>query len=211
MACGTVRIAVVPKASPWVGERGRWVTSRNAELVVCNSIPRIDSNNNVSSPGKFWHRHRRPRPVEYNANPDFHSGIKQKENDAGKTPASKKKSAAAALRMQSTGGASEPQTPSRSNGDVDGSRRSASPHGNDDDRGISPISTASSASEPPLAQRVKLNGSSHAKSTPTPAPQAATPAKPQVVEPPTSTTAPAAPASAPPSPTKTRVCIATTT
>ena len=161
--------------------------------------------------GKFWHRHRRPRPVEYNANPDFHSGIKQKENDAGKTPALKKKSAAAALRMQSTGGASEPQTPSRSNGDVEGSRRSASPRGNDDDRGISPISTASSASEPPLAQRVKLNGASHAKSTPTPAPPVATPAKAQVVEPTTSSVAPPAPASAPPSPTKTRVCIAIAT
>ncbi|KAF8180083.1 hypothetical protein BJ912DRAFT_635214 [Pholiota molesta] len=155
--------------------------------------------------GKFWHRHRRPRPVEYNSDPDFHSGIKQKENDGGKTPASKKRGAASALRVQSAAlstpaaDASEPQTPTRSNGDMD--RRSASPHGNDDDRGVSPISTASSASEAPLAQRVKLNGANHAKSTPTPAPAPVTPAKVQAADPLTSPSTQAA--AAPPSPTKT--------
>ncbi|KAH9474828.1 SWI/SNF chromatin-remodeling complex subunit SNF5 [Psilocybe cubensis] len=142
--------------------------------------------------GKFWHRHRRPRPVEYNSDPDFHSGLKQKEIEAAKTPASKKKGAAAALRAQSAAhsatpaaDASEPQTPTRSNGDLESSRRSPSPSGHqganqDDDRAMSPVSTASSASEPPLAQKVKMNGSSHTKgasSSGTPMPAPATPAR----------------------------------
>ncbi|KAF9473240.1 SNF5-domain-containing protein [Pholiota conissans] len=150
--------------------------------------------------GKFWHRHRRPRPVEYNSDPDFHSGIKQKEHDASKAAASKKRGAASALRATLAADASEPQTPTRSNGDLD--RRSASPH--DDDRGVSPISTASSASEAPLAQRVKLNGSNHPKSTPTPAPVApVTPAKPPPPEPVVSPQPAPAPPAAPPSPAKT--------
>ncbi|PPQ68608.1 hypothetical protein CVT24_005426 [Panaeolus cyanescens] len=117
--------------------------------------------------GKFWHRHRRPRPVEYNSDPAYHKGLKQKEIEA-KTPLSKKKSAAAALRAQSNAistpaADSEPQTPVRSNGgDIESSRKSPTPAG-DDDRAISPVSTSSSASEAPLAQKVKVNGS-HSKS-----------------------------------------------
>ncbi|KIM36135.1 hypothetical protein M413DRAFT_320258 [Hebeloma cylindrosporum] len=172
--------------------------------------------------GKFWHRHRRPRPVEYNPDPDFHSGVKQKEVDGARTPASKKKGAAAALRAQSAANsatpaadASEPQTPTRSNGDLEAgsSRRSPSPTPAalammDDDRALSPVSTASSASEAPLAQRVKLNGSSH-KATPTPAPAPvptpATPTpKPLPAEPapPPPPAAAAATSAAPPSPSK---------
>lgn len=140
--------------------------------------------------GKFWHRHRRPRPVTYNADPDFHSGVKQKETEGTKTPAGKRK-AAAALRAQSTAAdISEPQTPARStnggSGDVGGepsSRNSPTPANNkdDDDRAISPVSTASSASEPPLAQKVKMNGNHASTKRPTTPP------------PPVSTSASAAP------------------
>jgi SWI/SNF-related matrix-associated actin-dependent regulator of chromatin subfamily B protein 1 len=91
------------------------------------------------------------------------------------------------LRAQSTTASatpadmSEPQTPSRSNGGDLGepsSRKSPSPNVNvkeDDDRAISPVSTASSASEPPLAQKVKMNGNHGPKrpTTPTPTPAAA--------------------------------------
>ena len=134
--------------------------------------------------GKFWHRHRRPRPVTYNADPDFHSGVKQKDTEGTKTPA-KRKGAAAALRGQSTTASatpadiSEPQTPTRSNGGDVGepsSRKSPTPAAavkdDDDDRAISPVSTASSASEPPLAQKVKMNGNHTTKrpTTPTPTP-----------------------------------------
>lgn len=112
--------------------------------------------------GKFWHRHRRPRPVEYNPDPEYHM-----RKDDSRTPAKKK---AAALRAQSAAAAatpvdvSAPPTPAK-NGDIESlSRRSPSPMKDDDDRAISPVSTASSASEPPLAQKVKLNGAAHAKS-----------------------------------------------
>lgn len=111
--------------------------------------------------GKFWHRHRRPRPVEYNPDPEYHM---RKDGDSRNT--SKKK--AAALRAQSAAATStpldvsEPPTPAK-NGDID-SRRSPSPMKDEDDRAISPVSTASSASEPPLAQKVKLNGAAHTKS-----------------------------------------------
>lgn len=139
--------------------------------------------------GKFWHRHRRPRPVEYNSDPSFHSGLKQKEAEALKTPASKKKGGAAALRAAATAAASsaavstvgtpagadasEPQTPGagRTNGDENRKDKER----DDDDRAISPVSTASSASEAPLAHKVKINGG-HQQRTSSPMP-ASTPTK----------------------------------
>ena len=151
--------------------------------------------------GKFWHRHRRPRPVTYNPDPDFHSGVKHKETEGTKTPA-KRKGAAAALRAQSAAASaatpadiSEPQTPSRSNGGDIGepsSRKSPTPPINskdEDDRAMSPVSTASSASEAPLAHRVKMNGNHSTKRPATPVPAPVTPVK--QPEPPTSN--PAAP------------------
>lgn len=91
--------------------------------------------------------------------------------DDSRTPAKKK--AAAALRAQSAAAAatpidvSAPPTPAK-NGDIETmSRRSPSPMKDEDDlRAISPVSTASSASEPPLAQKVKLNGAAHKSGTP---------------------------------------------
>ena len=94
---------------------------------------------------------------------------------------------------------SEPQTPSRSNGGDVGepsSRKSPTPVAavkDDDDRAISPVSTASSASEPPLAQKVKMNGNHATKrpTTPTPTPAVAsapapvTPVTPVKIDPPT--------------------------
>ena len=152
--------------------------------------------------GKFWHRHRRPRPVTYNADPDFHSGVKQKETEGTKTPAGKRKGAAAALRAHSTAAdISEPQTPARSTngGDIGepSSRTSPTPgagvNKDDDDRAISPVSTSSSASEPPLAQKVKMNGNHTTLKRPTtptpvlvsvpvPAPTPSTPVKQQPLD-----------------------------
>jgi SWI/SNF-related matrix-associated actin-dependent regulator of chromatin subfamily B protein 1 len=113
--------------------------------------------------GKFWHRHRRPRPVEYNPDPEFHM---RKEGDTKN--ASKKKSGTqkgqGAAATSTPMDVSAPATPAK-NGDID-SRRSPSPGRDDDDRAISPVSTASSASEPPLAQKIKLNGVAHKSGTP---------------------------------------------
>ncbi|KAF9530513.1 hypothetical protein CPB83DRAFT_788034 [Crepidotus variabilis] len=169
--------------------------------------------------GKFWHRHRRPRPVEYNPDPAFHSGAKQREADALKTPGNKKKGAAAALRAQQAAAAatptstvaaetSEPHTPApsgKANGDIESIRKSPSDTLKDeDDRAISPVSTASSASEAPLAKKVKINGN-HSKpsSTPVPSssngnPSSATPSRPEAsrtasaTEQPVATNAPSA-------------------
>lgn len=138
----------------------------------------LDGFINASLPGKFWHRHRRPRPVEYNPDPSFHSGLKQKEKETEtpKTPANKKR--AAALRATAAAGTppslaggadtSEPQTPAgRQNGESNKDKD------NDDDRAISPVSTVSSESEAPLAHKVKVNGN-HQKA---PTPRANTPLK----------------------------------
>ncbi|KAF7371516.1 SNF5-domain-containing protein [Mycena venus] len=46
--------------------------------------------------GKYWHRHRRPRPVEYNSEYEFHARLKL-DRDLAKTLA-KRKGGAAALR-----------------------------------------------------------------------------------------------------------------
>lgn len=123
--------------------------------------------------GKFWHRHRRPRPVEYNSDPNFHSGLKQKEPDGFKPPAGKKRGAAArpstaaATPSSLVADTSEPQTPGKQNGESNKDKD------NDDDRAISPVSTVSSESEAPLAHKVKVNGN-HLKA---PTPPTSTPVK----------------------------------
>lgn len=111
--------------------------------------------------GKFWHRHRRPRPVEYNTDPEFHTNFKR-ESEIAKTMAKKK--GGAALRAQSNtvpntpaDGPSEPQTPSRLKDDAP-RKPSPKPPILDDERPVSPVTTASSGSEPPLSQKVKVNG-----------------------------------------------------
>ncbi|KAF8653658.1 hypothetical protein AX16_003809 [Volvariella volvacea WC 439] len=120
--------------------------------------------------GKFWHRHRRPRPVEYNSDPEYHSGLARKEAElAAKANVKKKGSALRNSTVAATPDVSEPQTPSRSNaGDAATEARQSPPPPlapEDDDRPMSPVSTTSSASESPLAQRVKVNGHSNSAST----------------------------------------------
>lgn len=122
--------------------------------------------------GKFWHRHRRPRPVEYNPDPEYHNGLKR-ESEAAKTAASAKKKGS---RSQ---GSTVPPTPKETSepprtprprsqgGDADmSSRQSPVPTlGLDDDRAMSPVSSASSVDEPPLSQRVKMNGRASSPAT----------------------------------------------
>lgn len=96
--------------------------------------------------GKYWHRHRRPRPVSYSTDPEFHTALKR-ESEIAKTIA-KKKGGAAALRAQSATVPTTPELPSEPQ----------TPHVRDDDRAVSPVSTVSSGSEPPLAHKVEANG-----------------------------------------------------
>lgn len=96
------------------------------------------------SPGKFWHRHHRPRPVEYNSNPEFHT---RKGNDS-KIPAQKNKrtvGAKGAATLASSVGVSSLALAPTANWDIGTEPwRSHSPPPDEDDGAISPTSTASS-------------------------------------------------------------------
>jgi SWI/SNF-related matrix-associated actin-dependent regulator of chromatin subfamily B protein 1 len=114
--------------------------------------------------------------VEYSRDPEFHMSLKR-ETEAVKTIV-RKKGGAAALRAQNSAaatpgeGSGDPQTPlSRGDGANDASRTSH--HATvppEEDRAPSPASSTSSGSEPPLAMRVKLNGTNHGGAAPHSAP-----------------------------------------
>jgi SWI/SNF-related matrix-associated actin-dependent regulator of chromatin subfamily B protein 1 len=105
--------------------------------------------------GKFWHRHRRPRPVTYNQDPDYHLSLRR-ETEQVKVGV-KRKGRAPNSQVAADG----QDTPSRQKSDlsVDISTRLPVPAS----EAMSPVSTASSDTEAPLAQRVtKVNGANHA-------------------------------------------------
>ncbi|KAJ6497699.1 SNF5-domain-containing protein [Mycena sanguinolenta] len=146
--------------------------------------------------GKYWHRYRKPRPVDYNPDYEFHANGAKKDAEVAKRKKGRPPSSATAAPTPAD--TSEPQTP-RDSGE--GPSR-ASPL-----RDVSPVSTASTASEMPLAQRIKINHTPSTPSAPASAPiSAAAPAQSPVVVPsvsPSSSVSPPAPASAavaPPSP-----------
>ncbi|KAJ3937206.1 MAG: hypothetical protein NXY57DRAFT_736111 [Lentinula lateritia] len=120
--------------------------------------------------GRFWHRHRRPRPCTYNTDAEYHNNM------------SKKKGPAATLRAQDSSvstpadDSSAPPTPARDRKKESSeapSRQSPSASGRaarEVDRAMSPISSSSSASEPPLSQRVKLTNGVTASPRKSPSP-----------------------------------------
>ncbi|TFK19245.1 SNF5-domain-containing protein [Coprinopsis marcescibilis] len=57
--------------------------------------------------GKYWHRHRRPRPAEWNPDAEWHSGLAKREAEA-RVPVSKKKGAGGGMEML---GDDEPMSP----------------------------------------------------------------------------------------------------
>ncbi|KAJ7039043.1 SNF5-domain-containing protein [Mycena alexandri] len=123
--------------------------------------------------GKYWHRYRKPRPVEYNSDYEHHAtGLKREADLARRRKGRPPLSAAAPLDI------SEPPTPLDSG---EGPSRQ-SPL-----RDVSPVSSESSASEMPLALRIKINHTT--PSTPLPPPPASAPVS--VAVPPTPTPAPA--------------------
>ncbi|KAI0058365.1 SNF5-domain-containing protein, partial [Artomyces pyxidatus] len=127
--------------------------------------------------GKYWHRHRRPLPVVYNSDPEFHLNLKL-ESERSRAYA-KKKGGAALLRAAQTPAVDqeattpvpfvEPETPTRSKAEVwvgvpGRTPERGRPHA-DDERAVSPVSSgSSSASEPIMAQKMKMNGVHHTKS-----------------------------------------------
>ncbi|TCD69938.1 SWI/SNF chromatin-remodeling complex subunit [Steccherinum ochraceum] len=123
--------------------------------------------------GKFWHRHRRPRPVVYNSSLAFHQGLRDQEEQAKMAASRKKRPHAAQVDPPSSKAPTvEPETPKpKSEVWVEINSKNSGQNGTEDpERAPSPASSTSSASEPPLAQRVKANGINHSKSAP-PAPQ----------------------------------------
>lgn len=144
----------------------------NTCLLVAVSYPFI--------PGKFWHRHRRPRPVEYNPTAEYHEGLKRKEEEARHNASRKKRPHAHVVEPPSSKAATaEPETPGRPKPDSSVSGPPLSAIGRLEDlnasptkseRPASPMSTASSISETPLAHAAKTNGSAPPPASETPAP-----------------------------------------
>ena len=118
---------------------------RNVGPVVSSAILFYGRSAHVPK-GKFWHRHRRPRPVEYNTNPEAH--MPGSKVEPTKTPSRRKGRTNAATPV------SEAQTPRNKHDDDFEMAPSRL------DNALSPVSTASSVSEAPLS-RAKTNGSGH--------------------------------------------------
>jgi SWI/SNF-related matrix-associated actin-dependent regulator of chromatin subfamily B member 1 len=127
--------------------------------------------------GKFWHRHRRPRPCTYSTDPDYHNDLKRE------TEVKSKKKGTAALRAQGSvvstpapDDSSAPPTPARDRKKEDSeapSRQSPPPSRRaiqEEDRAMSPMSSASSVSEPPLSQRVKITNGTATEPPSSPSP-----------------------------------------
>ena len=174
--CGCPESIAIGRRKGPLGEKSQCGTCGKA-FILCDDSP------TSLSIGKYWHRHRRPRPVKYNTDPEFHSAIQ--ESEIAKTIA-KKKGGAAALRAQS---ATVPTTPAEVPSELPTPPRSKGSDepapSREDDRAISPVSTVSSSSEPPLAQRVKTNGATPIQLTSLePAPPAAPPSPKEPKEPP---------------------------
>ncbi|KIK95677.1 hypothetical protein PAXRUDRAFT_140130 [Paxillus rubicundulus Ve08.2h10] len=104
--------------------------------------------------GKFWHRHRRPRPVQYNSDPQYHMNLK---NDSEQVKTSAKRRG----RAPNSAAADGADTPSQQKSEVWVEVASRLPNSvippSEDDRPVSPVSTASSGSEAPLAQQFLKN------------------------------------------------------
>lgn len=117
--------------------------------------------------GKFWHRHRRPRPVEYNPTDEYHENLRRLEVEAKLNASRKKRPHSHAVEPPSKAPTVEPETPGRLKAESSMNSPAISKLASMDDanasptkseRQASPMSTASSISEAPLAQAGKTNG-----------------------------------------------------
>lgn len=114
--------------------------------------------------GKYWHRHRKPRPVEYTTDPDYHLNL-QRENDTGKSGSRNKK--AKAPVNTATEAPSEPQTPQVTVTELPASPVAA-PAAATIDRPGSAVSSVSSTSEPQPPPPLQANGSGDSLAPPVP-------------------------------------------
>lgn len=111
--------------------------------------------------GKFWHRHRRLRPVQYNPDPEYHLNLSN-ETDQTKTNTKKRGRA-----PNSAAVAEGNETPSRQKSEAEAPPPVTSTVlPSEDDRPVSPVTSASSGDEAPLAQQsLKINGTSQQPAT----------------------------------------------
>jgi len=174
MVFGTVRIAVAQGTLLLGGGRDPSETSLSVVLVVnfavhCHLVFCRYSDFRL---GKYWHRHRRPRPVEYSTDPEFHLRQQAKGgNDEGNSKAagSKKKKSQVVVdetkheeadAIEDVREEDEVAPTTAANvAKLEAQTASVLPHLLDN-RPLSPVSTASSASEPPLVEQVRMNGGS---------------------------------------------------
>lgn len=157
--------------------------------------------------GKFWHRHRRPRPVQYNSDAEYHRNL-LREAEQARVAAKRKRPQVPVFddpppETPAEDADIEPETPTRPVSEVwvevppgESSARSEAERR----APASPMSTTSSTSESPLAQRItRPNGAVHSMSAP-PDPVLQEPqpdSRPTVVAPPAGSPPPPRP-SAPP-------------
>ncbi|GJE86317.1 hypothetical protein PsYK624_023970 [Phanerochaete sordida] len=126
--------------------------------------------------GKFWHRHRRPRPVEYNSSLEYHMNLKKEEEMARLAASRRKRPHQHIAETSSKAPTVEPETPKKRSPEPDSKPVSRStaletpklPKLEKLEVG-SPMSTTSSISEAPLA-KTKTNGVHSTPSAPAMAP-----------------------------------------
>lgn len=119
----------------------------------------------------------------YNPDPEYHLGLRTETDKSKIYPKKKGRDTARAATIPAVedeptpAAAPEPETPSKTEPVVEVPRRTSTGAGRrhvDPERAVSPVSTgSSSASESPLIQKMKLNGTGHSKSnsnTPMPLP-----------------------------------------
>ena len=174
MVCGIVRIAAARRIL--LLEEGRDLSETSPSVVLVVSFPgyyHLVLRHSRFRPGKYWHRHRRPRPIEYSTDPEFHLRQQAKGgNDEGNSKAanSKKKKAQVIVdesKYEEADAVEEVReeedeiapTTVANVAKLEAQTASVLPHPLDD-RPLSPVSTASSASEPLLVGRVGMNGGS---------------------------------------------------
>ncbi|TFK53091.1 SNF5-domain-containing protein [Heliocybe sulcata] len=132
--------------------------------------------------GKYWHRHRRPRPVDWNSSPDHHRNLVEETERAKGVARRKNGAGAAALRAMSnateqdaSGSRSRPNSVARTNSKmwVEIPPPAAAAEAEDEAKDpVSPMSSgSSSASESPLMNKIKPNGVNHANQSATPVPR----------------------------------------
>jgi SWI/SNF-related matrix-associated actin-dependent regulator of chromatin subfamily B member 1 len=139
-----------------------------------NSVYHLLSNA-VISLGKYWHRHRRPRPVEYNSSLEYHQNLKREEEQVKIAASRRKRPHAHQVEAASSKAPTvEPETPRKGTpGFSDDKPLSQRTHletprlskAEKTEQPGSPMSTTSSISEAPLSQRVKPNGVGHSASS----------------------------------------------